>query len=59
MFSLKNVNMKPKLIGLFLIVGILPLAVVGFWAANLATGALMEKGHCAEKQTIKPQGVWL
>ncbi|MCP4630374.1 MAG: methyl-accepting chemotaxis protein [bacterium] len=42
-FKLKNIKMKPKLIGLFLIVGILPLAIVGGWAASLATDALMEK----------------
>ena len=35
MAGLKNIKMKPKLIGLFLIVGIIPLALVGFWAANL------------------------
>jgi len=59
MLSLKDVKMKPKLIGLFLALGIIPLVLVGFWAANLATGALMEKGFCAEKQTIRLQGVWL
>jgi len=59
MFSLKNVKMKPKLIELFLVVGIIPLALVGLWAANLVTAALMEKGHCVKKQTIKPKGVWI
>lgn len=35
--------MKPKLTGLFLLVGIIPLAIVGYWASSLATNALMEK----------------
>ncbi|MCP4714929.1 MAG: hypothetical protein GY868_07420, partial [Deltaproteobacteria bacterium] len=37
--------MKPKLIGLFLIVGIIPLAITGWWSAQLATEALMEKSY--------------
>lgn len=45
MFKLRNISMKPKLIGLFLIVGIIPLAFVGFWTANLSTGALEEKSN--------------
>ncbi len=42
MFRLKNVKLKPKLIGLFVLVGVVPLAVVGFWSATLSTDALME-----------------
>ncbi|MFW5729479.1 MAG: hypothetical protein ACOCYG_07425, partial [Spirochaetota bacterium] len=42
MFKLKNVKLKPKLIGLFLLVGVVPLAVVGIWSAMLSTDALME-----------------
>ena len=42
-FRLKNVKMKPKLISLFMIVGIIPLVIVGWWASRLATEALMEK----------------
>ena len=30
-----------------MIVGIIPLALVGFWAANLATNALMTKSYDA------------
>ena len=45
MIRLKNIKMKPKLIGLFLIVGLIPLAVVGWWSARLATTALMEKSY--------------
>lgn len=39
---LKNIKSKPKLIGLFLVVGLIPLAVVGFYAATSATAALDE-----------------
>ncbi|KKL16573.1 hypothetical protein LCGC14_2494200, partial [marine sediment metagenome] len=45
MVNLKDIKMKPKLIGLFLIVGLIPLALVGFMASNLATSALMEKSY--------------
>lgn len=43
MFSLKNVKMKPKLIGLFLAVGVIPLAMVGFWSATQSTKSLMDQ----------------
>ncbi|MFP4032146.1 MAG: methyl-accepting chemotaxis protein [Desulfococcaceae bacterium] len=33
--------MKPKLIALFLAVGLLPIALVGFWSSRLATDSLM------------------
>ena len=39
----KDIAMKPKLISLFLLVGILPLAVVGWWSSRHAAEALMEK----------------
>ncbi len=42
-FRLKDIKMKPKLIGLFLIVGIIPLVIVGWWASRLATESLMDK----------------
>jgi methyl-accepting chemotaxis protein len=45
MFRLKDMNLKPKLIMLFLLVGIIPLAVVGFWATQLSTDALMESSY--------------
>ncbi|MCP4623402.1 MAG: hypothetical protein GY850_07685, partial [bacterium] len=45
MLKLKDIKMKPKLIGLFLIVGIIPLAITGWWSARLATEALMEKSY--------------
>ncbi|MBI2423482.1 MAG: methyl-accepting chemotaxis protein [Candidatus Hydrogenedentes bacterium] len=37
---LKNLKMKPKMIGLFLLVGLIPLAVVGWLASGLAGKAL-------------------
>jgi methyl-accepting chemotaxis protein len=40
--SLKNLKLKPKLILLFLIVGLVPLAVVGIYSARQASGALMD-----------------
>ncbi len=42
-FKLKDIKMKPKLIGLFLIVGVIPLIIVGWWSARLATEALMHE----------------
>ncbi len=43
MFRLKNVKLKPKLISLFLLVGLIPLAVVGIWASILSSNALNEE----------------
>ncbi len=45
MFRLKDIKMKPKLITLFLIVGIVPLAVVGWIAGKTADNALMKKAY--------------
>ncbi len=45
MIRLKDIKMKPKLTVLFLIAGLLPLAFVGWWSAQLATEALMEKSY--------------
>ena len=45
MKRLKDVSMKPKLIGLFLAIGLLPIALVGFWSSRLATEALMETAY--------------
>ena len=42
-FRLNDIKIKPKLIGLFLVVGLVPLMIVGWWSARLATEALMEK----------------
>jgi len=40
--SLKNIRIKPKLISLFLIVGLIPLAIVAWFALQQAEDALME-----------------
>ncbi|MDA3949580.1 MAG: hypothetical protein PF508_10145 [Spirochaeta sp.] len=40
MIKLKNIKLKPKLISLFLMVGLIPLAGVGYYAATSATAAL-------------------
>ncbi len=42
MVGLKDIKMKPKLILLFLTVGLIPLAVGGWWSARLATEGLMK-----------------
>ncbi|HKK90657.1 MAG TPA: methyl-accepting chemotaxis protein [Desulfobacteraceae bacterium] len=45
MFSLKNVKMKPKLISLFLIAGIVPLVLVGFFSSFKAQKSLIHDAH--------------
>jgi len=45
MIKLNDIKMKPKLTILFLIAGIIPLALVGWWSSRLATEALMEKSY--------------
>jgi methyl-accepting chemotaxis protein len=40
MIKLNDIKMKPKLIGLFLIAGLVPLLFVGWWSINLSTKAL-------------------
>ena len=41
MFRLQDIKMRPKLIGLFLLVGLLPLAFVGWFSQDRSTDALM------------------
>ena len=41
MFNLKNIRMKPKLIGLFLLAGLIPLAVVGWFSSDRSSESLM------------------
>ncbi|QJB57087.1 response regulator [Pseudodesulfovibrio sp. zrk46] len=43
MIRLSDIRIRPKLIFLFLVTGILPLMVVGFFGTKLATDSLMEK----------------
>ncbi|RJX35970.1 MAG: methyl-accepting chemotaxis protein [Desulfurivibrio sp.] len=45
MLNLNNVKMKPKLISLFLLAGLIPLALVGWWGANLARKALVRQAY--------------
>jgi len=45
MFSLKNVKMKPKLISLFLIAGIVPIVIVGFFSSFKAQKSLIHDAH--------------
>lgn len=42
MVSIKNINMKPKLIGTYLIVGLLPALLIGFIVSFQAKNALMD-----------------
>lgn len=43
--NLNNVKMKPKLISLFLMAGLIPLCLVGWWGANLARNALIKQSY--------------
>jgi len=43
MFGLSNLRIRPKLLFLFLITGVVPLLVVGLFGSKLAADALMEK----------------
>ncbi len=52
MIKLKNIKMKPKLISVFLLVGLLPLFLAGLWSSNLATEALMEKNY-AQLESVR------
>ncbi len=45
MKKLRDIQMKPKLIGLFLLAGLIPLGLAGWWSARLATDALMAKSY--------------
>ena len=43
MIHFKNISMKPKLVGLFLFIGLLPLGLVGWFANQQASEALLTK----------------
>ncbi|KJR44022.1 methyl-accepting chemotaxis sensory transducer, partial [Candidatus Magnetoovum chiemensis] len=45
MLRLQDIKMKPKLIGLFLLIGIIPMALGGWWAKKLSTDSLMEASY--------------
>jgi len=53
--KLADLKIRPKLIILFLISGILPLLIAGYYGSKLASSALMEKSfnHLADIQTIR------
>lgn len=40
---MKNIKMKPKLIGLFLLIGIIPLIIVGYFSGNIAKKELLNR----------------
>lgn len=42
MIRLQDIRMRPKLIGLFLLVGLIPLLIVGWFSAQQASDALMK-----------------
>ena len=45
MISINNIKMRPKLIGLFLMVGLVPLAIVAYKSTNNADDALMATAY--------------
>ncbi|QTA88350.1 methyl-accepting chemotaxis protein [Desulfonema magnum] len=45
MIKLRDIKMKPKLIALFLMTGIIPLILLGLWGSKLSTDALMSKSY--------------
>ncbi len=45
MLKISNLKMKPKLILLFLLVGLIPLAATGWWSINLASQSLMDSAY--------------
>ena len=51
MIKLRNMNMKSKLTLLFLLTGIVPLVVVGWWSSYKAADALMDNAFSELKIT--------
>lgn len=43
MLRLKDIRMKPKLIGLFLGVGLIPLLLIGWWSSQVSSDALLQQ----------------
>ncbi len=52
MLSLKNINLKPKLLGLFLAIGIIPLSLLGWWSSHSARDALNQQAY-AQLESIR------
>src|SRR6056297_611307 len=45
MVNLKDIKMRPKLILLFLLIGLIPLAITGWWSSRLAGDSLMDSAY--------------
>lgn len=45
MMRLKDVKIKPKLIMLFLLVGVVPLAIIGWWSERISSKALLDASY--------------
>ncbi len=45
MLRIRDIRMKPKLIGMFLFIGLIPLALVGWWSARIASEAMMKDAY--------------
>ena len=54
MVKLKDIKMKPKLIGLFVMIGLIPLIAVGWWSSRLASNSLEEE---AFRQMTSVRGI--
>ena len=52
MFELRNIRMRPKLVALFSLIGLVPMAIVSLFAENRARSALTEKSF-AQLETIR------
>jgi methyl-accepting chemotaxis protein len=48
----KDLRLKPKLVSLFLLIGLVPLAFVGWWATSNATDSLMDKSY-AQLESVR------
>ncbi len=52
MFNLKNIHLKPKLLGVFLAIGIIPLSLLGWWSSDSASTALNKQAY-AQLESIR------
>jgi methyl-accepting chemotaxis protein len=52
MLSLNNIRMRPKLVGLFLLIGLSALAFVGLWAGYQAEQSLLAKSY-AQLESVR------
>ncbi len=49
---INNIRIKPKLTGLFLLAGLVPFIVVGWWSAHIAKKSLMERSY-AQLESVR------